>query len=73
MARASTSKRFDAEGHSNLWSVSATGGPPRLLVRFDDPNRQSNRPEFTTDGKRFFFTIGQRQSDVWMMELTTRR
>jgi Tol biopolymer transport system component len=66
-------KAFDAEGHSNIWSVPATGGRPRLLVRFDVPDRQSNRPEFTTDGKRFFFTIGQRESDVWTMELTTRR
>jgi len=62
-------KAFDAEGRASLWSVPAAGGPPTLLVRFDDPARQSNRPEFATDGTHFFFTIGRRESDVWAMEL----
>jgi TolB protein len=66
-------KAFDAAGRSSLWSVPATGGPPKLLVRLDDPSRPSNRPEFATDGKRFFFTIGTRQSDIWAMELVPRR
>jgi Tol biopolymer transport system component/DNA-binding SARP family transcriptional activator len=66
-------KAFDAAGHSSLWSVPAVGGIPRLLVRFDDPSRPSPRPEFATDGKRFFFTISTRQSDIWMMELRAGR
>jgi Tol biopolymer transport system component len=66
-------KAFDPAGHSSLWSVSAAGGPPKLLVRFDDPTRPSSRPEFTTDGKRLFFTVGSRQSDIWAMELRKRR
>jgi Tol biopolymer transport system component len=64
---------FDPAGRSSLWSVSSAGGPPKLLVRFDDPSRPSSRPEFTTDGKRFFFTVGSRQSDIWAMELRKRR
>ena len=36
------------------------------------PARPSTRPEFATDGKRFFFTVGTRQSDIWAMELKTR-
>jgi Tol biopolymer transport system component/DNA-binding SARP family transcriptional activator len=66
-------KAFDAAGHSSLWSVPAVGGIPRLLVRLDDPSRPSPRPEFATDGKRFFFTIGTRQSDIWVMELRAQR
>jgi Tol biopolymer transport system component/serine/threonine protein kinase len=66
-------KAFDPAGRSSLWSVASAGGPPRLLVRFDDPSRPSSRPEFTTDGKRFFFTVGSRQSDIWAMELRKRR
>jgi len=65
-------KAFDAAGGSSLWSVPAAGGSPRLLVRFDDPARPSSRPEFATDGKRFFFTLGTRQSDVWAMQLRAR-
>jgi Tol biopolymer transport system component/DNA-binding SARP family transcriptional activator len=66
-------KAFDAAGRSTLWSIPATGGAPTLLVRFDDPSRPSSRPEFATDGKRFFFTIGARQSDIWAMELNAQR
>ena len=47
----------------------ATGGEPTLLVRFDDPPRSSPRAEFTTDGKRFYFTIPERESDIWRMDI----
>ncbi|MFL5496147.1 MAG: BTAD domain-containing putative transcriptional regulator [Gemmatimonadales bacterium] len=62
-------KAMDAEGRASIWSIPAQGGEPKLLVRFDDPARQSSRPEFATDGKRFYFTIAQRESDIWQMEL----
>jgi len=61
-------KAFDAEGRSSLWSVDAAGGPPRILVRFDDA-RPSSRPEFATDGRRVYFTVTDRVSDIWTMEL----
>ena len=47
----------------------ATGGSPRLLMRFDDPARPSLRREFATDGARFYFTIAQDESDVWVVEI----
>ena len=33
-----------------------------------DP-RPSSRAEFATDGKRFYFTIPERESDIWQMEV----
>ena len=51
-------------------SVPASGGEPKLLVTFDDPSRPSVRYEFATDGERFFFTLAEYESDVWVMELT---
>jgi Tol biopolymer transport system component len=62
-------KATDAQGMASFWSVPLSGGVPRLLVRFDDPMRPSLRPEFTTDGERFFFTIGTQESDIWVMDL----
>ena len=56
---------------SHLAVIPAQGGEPSLLVRFDDPARPSSRPEFVTDGKRFYFTIPERESDIWQMELKT--
>jgi TolB protein len=66
-------KALDSEGTASFWSVPVAGGTPRLLVRFDDPSRRSNRLEFTTDGERFFFTIVRQESDIWLMELLPPR
>jgi hypothetical protein len=52
--------------------VDARGGTPRLLIRFPDPDRQSHRREFATDGKRLYFTIEDRESDVWVAEMRKR-
>jgi serine/threonine-protein kinase len=62
-------KTRDPEGGAGFWSVPVDGGEPRLLVRLDDPMRPSLRYEFATDGSRFFFTIGQQESDLWVMDL----
>ncbi len=63
-------KGYDAKRQSSIWAVSIDGGLPHLLVRFDDPAHQSLRREFSTDGKRFYFTISGEESDLWVMELT---
>jgi serine/threonine protein kinase/dipeptidyl aminopeptidase/acylaminoacyl peptidase len=53
----------------HLWSVPATGGPIKPLVRFEDVLRPSSRFEFSSDGKEFFFTISERESDLWLLTL----
>ena len=62
-------KALDGQGHASLWSVPAGGGEPKLLVRFDDPARPSPRAEFAVDGRRFYFTLSERESDIWRMTL----
>jgi Tol biopolymer transport system component len=62
-------KAAHSGGGQSFWSVPATGGTPRLLVRFDDSTRPSRRQEFATDGKRFYFTVDNRQSDIWVMSV----
>jgi len=62
-------KSHDAAGLASLWSMPAMGGQPRLLVRFDDPMLQSTRDDWATDGERFFFTVQDRQSDIWVMDV----
>jgi len=62
-------KAADAERRASIWAVPADGGRPRVLVRFDDPQRPSLRREFATDGARFFFTIAQDESDIWVAEV----
>ena len=65
-------KSHDAQGRAMIWSIPAAGGRPRLLVRFTDLARPSNRPQFATDGKRFYFAVEDRQSDVWVAEVSRR-
>ena len=65
-------KSHDAHGQASFWSMPATGGRPRLLARFDDPARASNRFEFASDGRRFYFTVEDRQSDIWVAEVARR-
>jgi serine/threonine-protein kinase len=62
----------DSQGMASFWSVPMSGGAPRMLVRFDDPMRNSLRHEFATDGERFFFTIARQESDIWVMDLESR-
>jgi Tol biopolymer transport system component len=52
-----------------IWSVSVLGDEPKQLVRFDDPTRPPARPEWTSDGQNFSFTLAEFESDVWVMEL----
>ena len=65
-------KSHDARGRASFWSVPVGGGRPRLLVRFDDPARPSNRFEFASDGARFYFTVEDRQSDIWVADVVSR-
>ena len=65
-------KTFNGHGQAAIWALDMNGSPPKLLVRFDEPLRPTRRPEFATDGKRFFFTLAQSESDVWVMAVRSR-
>jgi hypothetical protein len=45
------------------------GGTSRLLIRLDDPLKPSRRPEFTVDSRDIYFTMTERESDIWAMDL----
>ena len=65
-------KVHDPQGRASFWAVSAAGGRPRLVVRFPDLDRQSSRKDFATDGRRLYFAIEDRQSDVFVAEMIAR-
>jgi serine/threonine-protein kinase len=64
---------LDSVSRASIWSINPDGGGPRLLVRFDDPSRQWHRYGFTAYGGRFYFTLGDRQSDIWSMTVAVGR
>jgi Tol biopolymer transport system component/DNA-binding SARP family transcriptional activator len=63
-------KALEGDGRTSFWSIPIEGGTPRLLARFDDPERSSPRAEFATDGRRLYFTVAERESDIWQTELS---
>jgi serine/threonine-protein kinase len=65
-------KSHDAQGRASFWSIPAAGGTPRLLVRFDDPRRPSYRQQWALGRSRLYFPVEDRQSDVWVMDVTSR-
>jgi len=66
-------KSHDPQGRASIWYQALSGGRPRLLIRFDDPGRPSFRGNFSTDYKRFYFAINDRESDIWVAEVTSGR
>jgi serine/threonine-protein kinase len=57
-------------GAVEIRSISVSTGEERMLVRFDDPRRVSMRSDFSGDDERFYFTLDDRWSDVWLAEMT---
>jgi Tol biopolymer transport system component len=59
---------MDSIGRVSFWSMPATGGTPRLILR-DEPAHRMGRFDFTTDGRRLFFTLAADESDIYVVEL----
>ena len=55
--------------NAGFWVVPVSGGQPRPLVDFDDPSRSRMYPRFGSDGRKFFFSLTEFESDLWLMEL----
>jgi eukaryotic-like serine/threonine-protein kinase len=65
-------KSHDAEGRASFWAVSTAGGRPRLLVRFNDISRVSIRADFAAGAGQLFFTLEDRQADIWIADIMHR-
>jgi eukaryotic-like serine/threonine-protein kinase len=59
----------DARGRAAMYSIPATGGTPRLLTVFEDPNLALLRGGWGLANGRMYYSAEERQSDVWVMEL----
>ena len=63
-------KTHDAEGRATISVIPAAGGAPRPVVRFPDLTRPSFRQGFAMSATRFYFPIEDRQSNIWIAELS---
>ena len=64
-------KSREADGRSVIWSVPTTGGRPSPVVKFDLA-RPSIRHDFAVGAGRIFFTLEDRQADIWVAEVSKR-
>lgn len=63
-------KSHDADGHAMISVVPSSGGVPRPVARFPDLSRPSSRQGFAMSATRFYFPIEDRQSNVWIADLS---
>jgi TolB protein len=56
-------------GDRDIAEASLDGGQTSTLVRFDDPEKRSFNPFFSTDGKTVYFTLGRHEADIWVMDV----
>ncbi len=59
----------EADGTSAIWQIPVNGDEERRILHFTDPLRQLYRSTIDVFANRFYFTIGDRESDIWTMEL----
>ncbi len=58
---------------AGIWRVPVNGGASTLVVSFDKQSSGVNRAWLKLNGNRFYFTLGDPQSDIWMTEVSGRR
>ena len=56
---------LDSLDRASIWGIDPATADRTLLVRFDDPGREWHRYGFDAFGGRLYFTLGDRQSDLW--------
>jgi Tol biopolymer transport system component len=59
----------EPDGRLSLLLLHLDGSRPDTLVRPRDTSRASLRADWTSDGKRLFFTINSYEGDVWTVEV----
>jgi Tol biopolymer transport system component len=59
----------EKDGSSSIWQLPVNGDQGRRVVHLKDPAHQFYRTNLDADTKNFYFPIGNRQSDIWTMEL----
>jgi hypothetical protein len=62
-------RKREADGRLTLLALPVNGKAPVTLVRQRDATKSSARADWTTDGRRFFFTLHRYEGDIWTVEI----
>jgi serine/threonine protein kinase/Tol biopolymer transport system component len=65
-------KEFDDAGRARFVEITVADGSSRVIGRVEDPRLRTYRPELASDSSRLYFTLSERQSDIWLMTLERR-
>ncbi len=60
---------FNGDGTCSIWVAPLAAGNATQILHLTDPLRQFYRGLIDVDSKHIYFTLGTRESDVWVMEL----
>jgi serine/threonine-protein kinase len=58
----------ESDGSQGVWSIPTVGGEPAKVVAFDDPEL-SAFGTLTAGRDRFYLTLSEYESDIWVMDL----
>jgi Tol biopolymer transport system component len=61
-----------ADGVEGVYEVPATGGTPRLMVRFDDPSLSVYNGAVLPGNGQFYFPVGEIESDIYVTDLVRK-
>ena len=62
-------KSHDPDGDGIIWSVPSSGGRPRRLLKLGDGRLRSDRYGFAIHGGVLYYTLFDRQSNIWVMDV----
>jgi hypothetical protein len=65
-------KEFDSAGRTRFREIAVADGSSRVIGSIEDPRLRTYRPELAADSSRLYFTLSERQSDIWLMTLERR-
>jgi serine/threonine-protein kinase len=60
---------LEKDGTSSIWQIPIDGDTERRVIHLTDPTRQFYRNIIDMDSRNFYLALGDRQSDIWTMEL----
>jgi Tol biopolymer transport system component len=59
----------EQDGTSSIWQLPINGDAEKRVIHLTDPRQQFYRSVIDMDSRNFYLALGDRQSDVWTMEL----
>ena len=59
----------EKDGTSSIWQLPLNGDPEKRVLHLTDPERQMYLTTLYVDAKNFYFPVGDRESDIWTMQL----